>query len=254
MVLIDGYDDARLVFGEELVGLPGFWAVSLMWLCGPGDERGEPEFEWFGADEADVDAACEALMEEERWPVFRIPFGDGHTVVVVHRNDPDDCGNLYFVTHPEWGGWHGHLATISPHQAGPGLSWGELIHIAANPDLTAPGIHDPTVRLLLLLPILGDVDLPPEAANTVSLALTRTGMQADNASRVAEMILRNPIWEPAQWDFRAGSPLSGGEHAFVQGLLECTVTGSPRFGVQLAHGITQEQSDRLAQALGTCSP
>ncbi|MFG2416918.1 hypothetical protein [Streptomyces goshikiensis] len=225
-----------------------------MWLCGPGDERGEPEFEWFGAGEEDVDAACEALMGEERWPVFRIPFGDGHTVVVVDGNHPDDGGNLYFVTHPEWGGRQGHLATISPHhQAGPGLSWGELIRIAANPDLTAPGIHDPDVRLLLLLPILGDVALPSDAANMVSSALARTGMQADNASRVAEMILWNPIWEPAQWEFRARSPLSGGEHEF-QGLLECTVAGSPRFGVQLAEGITREQSDRLAQALGTCSP
>ncbi|MBT2546050.1 hypothetical protein J7E99_36650 [Streptomyces sp. ISL-44] len=247
--MIDGYDDAPLVPGEELVGLPGFWAVSLIWLCGAGDEDGEPEFEWFGADEADVDAACEALMGEERWPAFRIPFGDGHTALVVSRNCPDDPGTEYLVSHPDWDGRHGYFASIGPHQAGPGLSWRELTHIASTPDLTAPGIHDPDVRLLLLLPALGDLDSPTDATSAIAAALTRTGTRASRAPRLAAMLLRNTIWEPAHWTLPTASPLSGGGQA-LRRLLECDSAESPRAGAQLAQGITQDQSDRLARALG----
>ncbi|WP_405914755.1 hypothetical protein [Streptomyces sp. NBC_00728] len=76
-MLIDGYEDAPLVAGEELLSLPGFWAAYLMWLC--ETEEDEPDPAWFGVDGADADAAYEALAEAERWPVFRIPFGEGHT-------------------------------------------------------------------------------------------------------------------------------------------------------------------------------
>jgi len=129
-VLIDGFEDAPLVAGEELLSLPGFWAAYLMWLC--ETEEDEPDPAWFGVDEADVDAAYEALADAERWPVFRIPFGEDHTAVVLARNLADDAGTEYLVTHPSWGRL-GHLATLDGHQAGPGLSWRELIHIAVRP-------------------------------------------------------------------------------------------------------------------------
>jgi hypothetical protein len=250
-VLTDyGYDDDLLVAAEGLVSRPGFWAAYLMWLSRP--KEGEvPKLEWFGADAADTDAVNETLMDEERWPVFRIPFGVGHTAVVLSCNLADDAGTDYFITHPDWGR-HGYLATIDGHQSGPGLSWQELVHIAHTPDPTVPGVHPPNARLLLLLPALGDADLPADAANVVCEALLWAGAPAGEAPRVAEsLLLGNPLWAPAHWTPSAPSPLSGSEDEPFTGILCCDQPGSPRYALRLAQGITHAQSDLLAHALGT---
>ncbi|MCM2416604.1 hypothetical protein [Streptomyces sp. RKAG293] len=42
----------------------------------------------------------------------------------------------------------------------------------------------------------------------------------------------------------------GSQDPFV-GILYCDEPGSPRCGIRLAQGITRDQSNRLAQALGT---
>ncbi|MFJ8166568.1 hypothetical protein ACIRBY_37390 [Streptomyces sp. NPDC096136] len=250
-MLIDGYDDAPLVAAEDLPALPGFWAAYLLWMC--QTEENEPDPLWFGADEADTDAAYEALTAEEHWPVFRIPFADGHTAVVVGRNLEDDPGTEYFVSHPEWDR-HGHLATIDGHQAGPGLSWRELTHIAGTPDPGAPGVQAQPVRLLLLLPALGDRDLPADAVERVGEALVAVGVPEDGAHGVAEALLHDhPLWEPAQWSLPSPSPLSGTAQRFP-GILSCDESGSPRCGVRLAQGISRGHSDRLAHALGTWPP
>ncbi|MFF0291365.1 hypothetical protein [Streptomyces sp. NPDC005262] len=141
--------------------LPGFWAAYLMWLSQTEDY--DPVPGWFGVDGADADAACDALSDEDRWPVFRIPFAGGHTALVLGRNVPDDPETEYFITHPEWER-HGHLATVGGHQAGPGLAWRELHHIARTPNLNSAGVHAEHARLLLLLSTLGDHDLPQDAA------------------------------------------------------------------------------------------
>ncbi|MER7850316.1 hypothetical protein ABTZ03_41025 [Kitasatospora sp. NPDC096077] len=249
-MLIDGYDGDPLVAGEELLSHPGFWATYLMWMC--ETEEDEPSAEWFGADEADADAAYEALTADGNWPVFRIPFGGGHTAVVMSRNLPDDSGTEYFVTHPDWQpGRHGHLATVDGHQAGPGLSWPELIHIADTADRTAPGVHDRHARLLLLLPALGDGDAPAEAAGVIAEALVQVGAPADEAPRVAALFLDNSLWEAAHWSRPGESPLSGGEQQPFGGILRCDGPYSPRFGIQLAQGITWQQAEQLALALGT---
>ncbi|MEV4329597.1 hypothetical protein AB0K02_03510 [Streptomyces sp. NPDC049597] len=249
-MLIQGYDEDPLVAGEELLSLPGFWATHLLWLCETDDEDDEPSPEWFGVDAADADAAYETAMDQDRWPVFRIPFADGHTAAVVYRNFPDDFGTEYVVTHPDWGRL-GHLATLDGHQAGPGLAWRELVHIAHTPDTTAPGVHDPHARLLLLLPALGDADLPSEARDMVTTALLHMGAPAAQAPRVASALLSDhPLWGPAEWTLTAASPLSGTEESF-RGILCCDEPMSPRCGIRLAHGITREQNERLARALGT---
>ncbi|GAA2776894.1 hypothetical protein [Streptomyces showdoensis] len=247
-MLIDGYEDAPLTTREDLLSLPGFWPAYLLWLCRTGDE--EPRPGWFGADEADTDAAIEALTDGERWPVFRIPFGAGHSVVVVGRNLADDTGTDYFVTHGEWER-HGHLASVDGHHAGPGLAWRELVHIAATPDLDAPGVHTHHARLLLLLPVLGDADLPPEAAWLVADALLQAGVGDDEAPGLAEALLEeHPLWESPEWTLAGASPLSGGEDPFP-GILYCDDPHSPRCDTRLARGITRDQSARLARALGT---
>ncbi|MBC6458500.1 hypothetical protein [Actinomadura sp. HBU206391] len=248
-MLINGYDDDSLVAGEHLLSHPGFWAAYLMWLTGKDDEFEKPDEEWFGADAADAGAAYEALNDEENWPVFRVPFGGGHTAVVVQRNFPDDWGTEYFITHPDWGRL-GYLATIDGHQAGPGLSWQELIHIANTPGPSGEGVHEPSARLLLLLPALGDADLPTNAVATIASALIAAGAPAATAPRTAELLLDNPMWEPAHWAVPGESPLSGAEPPFADILL-CDGVMSPRCGMRLAQGITRTQSDHLAQALGT---
>ncbi|MFG2332716.1 hypothetical protein ACGFMM_24220 [Streptomyces sp. NPDC048604] len=258
-MLIDGIDGSEadlMVPGDDLLALPGFWAACLMWLC--QTEEDEPEPAWFGVDGADVDAAYEALSDPERWPVFRVPFGGGHTVIVSACNLPDDSGTEYFVTHPAWGRRRGHLATLDGHYAGPGLAWNELLHIARTPDLQAPGLHDPDARLLLLLPVLGDDQLPPDAGGIVRDALVRVGVPACEAPRVSEALLvDHPFWEPAGWVLPSSSPLSGAsssdDEAF-DGILLCDESYSPRFGVRLAQGITEEQTRALARALGTWPP
>lgn len=115
--------------GEGLIALPGFWATYFEWMCESGDEQAVPLAERFGEAGADVDAAIEALMNEKAWPVFRVPFDDGHAAVVVYANLPEDGGIEYFATHPERDR-QGSLATVDGHPAGPGLAWRELLHIA----------------------------------------------------------------------------------------------------------------------------
>ncbi|MEU3792371.1 hypothetical protein [Streptomyces fructofermentans] len=248
-MMIEGYEDDPLVAGEELLSRPGFWAAHLLWL-GETGEGPEPEPAWFGADEADADAAYEALCDETRWPVFRIPFAGGHSVLVLGRNLAEDAGTEFFVTHPSWDRL-GHLATADGHQAGPGLAWRELIHIARTPDPAAEGVQDPHARLLLLLPALGDADLPEDALGVLRDALVRVGTPARRAAAVAEALLvEHPLWEPATWTPQGPSPLSGGQGPFT-GILCCDESGSPRCGTRLAQGISLEQSDRLARALGT---
>ncbi|MGW8951335.1 hypothetical protein [Streptomyces sp. NPDC055709] len=247
-MLIEGFEDAPLVAGEELLALPGFWAAYLMWLS--QTEEYDPVPTWFGVDGADADVACDALSDEDRWPVFRIPFAGGHTAVVLGCNVPDDPGTEYFITHPEWG-HRGCLATVGGHQAGPGLSWGELTHIARTPDLNSPGVHAEYARLLLLLPALGDQDLPEDAAEILGDALTHMGVPAALAPHLAEALLADhPLWEPAEWTLPAASPLSGSREPFL-GVLYCDGFMSTRCGTRLAQGITREQNDRLADALGT---
>ncbi|MCX4462215.1 hypothetical protein OOK58_57990 [Streptomyces sp. NBC_01728] len=247
-MLIDGFENDPLVAGEGLLALPGFWAAYLLWLC--QTEENDPEPEWFGVDAADTDAAYEALTDNEQWPVIRIPFGGGHTVVIVGRNFPDDEGTEFFISHPEWDR-HGHLATLDGHQAGPGLSWQELAHIAGTPDENAPGVHAPHARLLLLLPALGDANTPIEAVELVGDALVWTGISAGDAPAVAQALLHDhPLWEPAEWSPASASPLSGSRDHFP-GILYCDDPGSPRCGVRLTMGLTRDQSDRMARALGT---
>lgn len=212
------------------------------------DEQGdEPAAEWFGAGASDADVAYAALMDAERWPAFRIPFGGGHTVMVVVRNFPEDWGIEYFITHPGWGR-HGYLATIDGHQAGPGLSWQELTYIASTPDQAAAGILDPHARLLLLLPALGDKDTPDDAAGEIGAALIQAGAPSTKAPSVATRLLDHPMWEPAHWSM----PSTSNEQPYV-GILQCDGPGSPRFGMRLAQGISQAQSIELARALGTAN-
>ncbi|MCU7827020.1 hypothetical protein [Kitasatospora sp. DSM 101779] len=118
------------------------------------------------------------------------------------------------------------------------------------PTNAAPGVHDPHARLLPLLPALGDENAPADAVDVIAEVLVHVGAPADEAPRVAALRLDHPLWDGARWSLPGGSPRSGGEQSF-DGLLQCDGPHSPRSGVRLAQGITPEQSERLARALGT---
>lgn len=214
MAIDDYYSGAPVVAGEGLLRMPGFWAAYFQ-------------------------------VAEEQWD----DEDELTTAVVLECNFPEDPGTEYYVEHPDWGR-QGFLATISGHGAGPGLAWRELTHIArATVTDDRAGVRDPRQRLLLLLPALGDAACPGGAAGLVADALMSIGVPADRAARGASLLLSSWTNDNAQWTYAPHRPGDGDE--VFAGILECNLSSSPRHGIRLAQGITREQSDRLARALGT---
>ncbi|MEU9092109.1 hypothetical protein [Streptomyces sp. NPDC048428] len=211
MVLIKGRDNSPLVAGEPLLTRPGFWSNYLLAMCDWGTNAVRPTPAWFGDDAADTDALAEVLFDPERWPVFRVPAGDGPGVVVIYRNLVDDFGIDYLLTHPgqspaqQIASWEGDLS-------GTGLTWRELDRIAAAPSPRAEGVEDAAARLLLILPLLDDLDVPATARTRLSIALVSTGTPQRAATKTAQHLLthllrrsgHDPLW---------GSPLSGNGRA-----------------------------------------
>ncbi|WP_159030172.1 hypothetical protein [Streptomyces pluripotens] len=130
-VVIPGYEDDPLAFSEELLGLPGFWPAHLLWLAEGEDV--DPEPGWFGVDGADTEEAYRTLTDPAAWPVLRLPLQRGHTVLIVYRNFPEDCGIDYYLTDPDWDRPRS-LGSIEGHFAGPGLAWHELVYVARHPE------------------------------------------------------------------------------------------------------------------------
>ncbi len=209
-MLIKGYDFGPLVAGEWLLERAGFWSNHLLTMCRFTSGGPRPAPEWFGDDGADTDALSGVLLDDRAWPALRIPFRGGHSAVVVYRNLVGDYGIDYLLTRadrprPE------DLSGFDGDWYGPGLSWREVVHIAETPDLAAPGVHDAAARVLLLLPLLADDALPPEAPARVGAALTAVGAPEGSARETADHLLRNR--RPAAGRRGgAGSPLSGGSN------------------------------------------
>ncbi|MFD7593874.1 hypothetical protein ACFV6D_12675 [Kitasatospora sp. NPDC059812] len=167
----------------------------------------QPAPEWFGDDDADTDALAEILLDDQAWPTFRIPFQGGHSAVVVYRNLIGDFGIDYLLTQPAWPRTLS-LSSFDGDWYGPGLSWRDILYTAETPDLTAPCVHDTAARLVLLLPLLADDELPPEAPARVNAALTAIGAPEDSAQDTADHLLRNRR-PAARHRGGAESPLSG---------------------------------------------
>ncbi|WP_405443320.1 hypothetical protein OG373_37835 [Streptomyces avidinii] len=206
-MLIKGYDDGPLVAGESLLARPGFWSNYLMAMCGDGSSAACPVPEWFGDDGADTDALSEVLFDPERWPVFRVPAEDGPGAVVIYRNLVGDYGIDCLLTHPgrssaqQVASWEGDLS-------GPGLTWHELVRLADSPSPAAEGVEDTGARLLLVLPLLTDSDLPESAPARLSAALSSAGAPQDTVFSTAEHLLTH-LTRRSRHDPTWGSPLSG---------------------------------------------
>lgn len=206
-MLIEGYDDGPLIAGESLLARPGFWSNYFLAICGDGTGAARPVPEWFGDDGADTDALSEILFDPERWPVFRVPAADGPGAVVIYRNLVGEYGIDYLFTYPgrsyaqQTASWEGRLS-------GTGLTWHELVRIADTPPPAADGVEDRAARLLLVLPLLTDLDVPEEAPARLSAALTSAGAPQDTASITAEHLLTR-LTKRSRHDPAWSSPLSG---------------------------------------------
>ncbi|MCF2528326.1 hypothetical protein [Yinghuangia soli] len=249
----DPYEDddfePPVSFAEDLVAsLPGFWANHLNYFADP--RACHPEFHWLGLDVED--AAESALRDGDRWPVIRVPFGGGHSVQVHWGNMPGEATMDWLVVHADWH-QYGFLATLDGHNAGPGLAWRELLHIARTPDLAAEGLHDPHERLLLLIPALGDSEVPDEAAGIVTEALRHVGVPEVIAPAMAEGLLVG-AWQPTTWRVPEPSAVSGGTAEAPPAILVCDTRRSARNGIALALGVSREQHLALAAALGMSVP
>ncbi|MCX5388574.1 hypothetical protein [Streptomyces sp. NBC_00094] len=207
-MLIKGYDVGPLVPGESLPARPGFWSNYLLAMCSDGGCAERPVPEWFGDDGADADALSEVLFDPEHWPVFRVPAEDGPGAVVIYRNLEGDYGTDYLLAHPGSGdvqqiaGWDGDFS-------GTGLTWRELIRIADSPFAAVEGVQETTARLLLLLPLLADPDVPETASARLTAALVAVGAPQDTASTTAQHLLTH-LTRRSRHDPTWASPLSGG--------------------------------------------
>ncbi|MFI5823741.1 hypothetical protein ACIA8I_32335 [Streptomyces rishiriensis] len=197
-----------MVEGERLLERAGFWSNHLLAMCRFVSGEARPAPEWFGDDGADTDALAEVLLDDQAWPTFRIPFEGGHSAVVVYRNLVGDFGIDYLLTRAGWPRAE-ELASFDGDWYGPGLSWRDIMHIAETPDLAAVGVHDTAARLLLLLPLLADEELPPDAPARVNAALTAIGAPDDCAQDTADHLLGNRRPGAGRRGGDADSPLSG---------------------------------------------
>ncbi|MEU1618383.1 hypothetical protein ABZ479_13935 [Streptomyces sp. NPDC005722] len=244
-MLIKGYDHGPLTAGEPLTDRPGFWTNHLLGWCEAGPDGGRPEPEWFGDDGADADALTEVLHNERAWPVFRVPFGDGHCAVVVYRNLDGDPGLDFLLTHPGWARAE-ELSSYNGDWYGSGPNWRELAHVAADVPRSGavPGVFDPAARLLLLLPFLVDGDRHvAEAGPGIADALVGIGAPEGTAALAAGCLvrgLRPDAWHDPAW----GSPLSGGD---APPPVDTALRESP---LLRNAGVTVTQWKRLARALG----
>jgi hypothetical protein len=228
--------DAELAPSEDLSGDPAFWFAHLVLTLG---DLTDTDPEEYGVAASTFDTMLDRLGGHfQPWPVFRVPFGGGHTILVIYSHF-DAYEIEYVVRHPDWGRL-GFLGDFGPEPRGPGLSWTELTAIAeARPSDGAAeaGLSDPAHRLLLLLPMLGDAATPADASTVVAQALVRCGMSADVAPRFAAELIGSDMSGKPSWSAGPDNPVP-----------VCSWHNSPR-QVPIALGISPDQAQALADAL-----
>lgn len=201
------YSSAPVVDGRSLVHESGFWAAHL------ADLGRDFSAEDFGADAADAGAVLERLQDPAAWPVFTLPLRGGHAIVVHYNSGEVVTSTDYFLTHPQWSESL-VLASNDQDRIGPGLCWPELAALLDAPD-DATGITDPDERLLLLLPVLGDIRIASDAVDRTMDALIAQGAPEECEPLARRLLEGHPMWGAARWSFDADerSWLCDGAHS-----------------------------------------
>jgi hypothetical protein len=207
MLTIPGYEGGPLIDGSSFLGEPLFWpnhlASSLL--------GAESQAIAFGPDWDAAKEVYRRVSDRERWPVFSVRLLSGHVVHVVYRNLADDIGVDYLVHHPERTDAVS-LAVDDGHFMGPGLSWRELVAVAGQS--VSDGVADPDARLLLLFPMLGDADVPEDAAARLASALSTLTVVEEPAELAVLLLRHQGQWEPANWRQDDGVWVCDGSHSY----------------------------------------
>jgi hypothetical protein len=193
--------------GEADEYLAGFVGVTPEVLTDGGWLLERQEF-WFGLVDgcADPDLVIalvgdhhdtlleldQAIRESGRWPVLRIESENGDVAVVCWHGVDFEGGSDYLVL-PTGSGRALRVASAEGHGEGPGLSWPEVNQLARRGRLGTPA-----QRLMLLLPALGDADVPETAIEMVAQAVLEISDRADDAAMATEMA-RQLVDPDARW-------------------------------------------------------
>jgi hypothetical protein len=203
---IAGYRHGPLVDGSNFLDEPLFWPCHLSSsLCGE-----EAQAIAFGPDWDAAQDIGRAVSNPERWPVFTVVLPAGYEIYVVYRNFDGDMGVDYLISHPGWSEAV-TLAVDDGHFTGPGLSWRELEAAAGR--ATVGGVTDPDGCLLLLFPMLGDADVPEDAAGRLASALAARTIVEDPAELAFVLLNHQGQWEPARWSRSGGVWVCDGAHS-----------------------------------------
>ncbi|MGW0550928.1 hypothetical protein [Streptomyces altiplanensis] len=202
------YASSPLVDGLPLLAEPEFWAAHLVELYEGA------QVESFGVDPADVEVMLECLYDKAAWPMFQIPLAGGHSIFLYYNSGEECTSTDYFIVHPDWRTDGLVLASTDEDRIGPGLCWPELAALLPAPD-AGEGVTDPHARLLLLLPVLGDANVPAEAVTLVKQALKAQGTPDDCEPLARHLLRGHPMWGAADWLFDEDERawICAGEHS-----------------------------------------
>lgn len=206
---LDGYEppfaESPLVDGAGVLAGDLFWPTFLHTV---GGSASAPHA--FGIDPADLNEVVETFLDEQNWPVFTLRLTGTGRVHVIMRNFPDE-GGVDYVLDPGAGRDAIPLAAMEGHFRGPALAWPELIAVAQQRDPD----HTPAQRLLLLLPVCADRDLPGDAREIVAAALTDVGATV-GIDRMVDELLHSPrYWtRDCAWTTADDAVVCLGSHAY----------------------------------------
>ncbi|NMO50699.1 hypothetical protein HH310_05755 [Actinoplanes sp. TBRC 11911] len=172
-------DDSVLTDASSWIADELFWPAFL--LSVGGSKTAAVAFE---ADPADVEAYAEELHHTDSWPFIVLRLASGHRLYVLFRNFEEDAGWDYLLQ-PAGTDAVITLAALEGHFRGPAYSWGDLVLLANQPDPTRSAAE----RLLLLLPAMGDADLPADAGQVIAAAFVAVGGRQQYQREVSRELL-----------------------------------------------------------------
>lgn len=195
---MDGDGRAELYDATELTAHPAFWSYH---LCGTVNDA----HRYFGVPDEEFLRMRDRLTDAARWPVLPIPLAGGHEMFIVYENYELTPGDYEYETSyllrltdaPDLLA----LSTTDMYGSYAGIRWAELA-AAATPS-GAGGIQHAAARLLTLLPILGDAELPlPEATDVLAEALRAVGA-TDPARQAAALLTDREFCGDEPWSVDA---------------------------------------------------